>query len=88
MTYGYAGNILGVDLSTGSVNRFPTNAYADRFLGGRGLAAKLYWDAVPSDIHAFDQANRLIFSTGPVCGVPGFAGSRWQVCGKSPIGNN
>jgi len=23
--------------------------------------------------------------TGPVCGVPGFAGSRWQVSGKSPI---
>jgi aldehyde:ferredoxin oxidoreductase len=25
--------------------------------------------------------------TGPICGVPGFAGSRWQVCGKSPILN-
>jgi aldehyde:ferredoxin oxidoreductase len=84
---GYAGNILRVNLSTGDVNKVPTAYYEDLFLGGRGIAAKVYWDEVPPGIKAFDAENRLIFITGPVGGVPGFAGSRWQVCGKSPINN-
>ncbi len=87
MNKGYAGNILRVDLSTGHISRVPTEIYSERFIGGRGIAAKIYWDEVPAGIDAFNQENRLIFSTGPVCGVPGFAGSRWQICSKSPIGN-
>ena len=82
---GYAGNILWVDLSTGKTRTAPTSAYAERFLGGRGFAAKIYWDEVPPGARAFDPENRLIFSTGPVTATTGFAGSRWQVCGKSPI---
>jgi len=82
---GYAGNILRIDLSTGHISKIPTLDYAELFLGGRGIAAKIYWDEVPPDSGPFDLENRLIFMTGPVCGVPGFAGSRWQVCGKSPI---
>ena len=84
---GYAGNILRVNLSDGSVDQVPTQDYEDLFLGGRGIAAKVYWDEVPPRIDAFDPGNRLIFITGPIAGVPGFAGSRWQVCGKSPIHN-
>jgi aldehyde:ferredoxin oxidoreductase len=84
---GYAGSILRVNLSNGSVDRVPTEDYADLFLGGRGIAAKIYWDDTPPRIDAFDPENRLIFITGPIAGVPGFGGSRWQVCGKSPIHN-
>jgi len=84
---GYAGNILRVDLSTARINRIPTEDYVDRFLGGRGFAAKIYWDEVPHQIDSFDPENRLIFVTGPVTAATGFAGSRWQVCGKSPIHN-
>src|SRR5512136_413550 len=82
---GYAGQILRVDLSDGSVTALPTADYADRFLGGRGIAAKLYWDEVPPGTMAFDAANLLVFMTGPVAGFMGFAGCRWQVCGKSPL---
>ncbi len=81
----YAGNILRVNLSTGNVDRVPTEDYVHLFLGGRGLAAKLYWDEVPLGIDAFDPENRLLFVTGPIAGVSGFASPRWQVCGKSPI---
>ena len=38
---GYAGKILRVDLSSGKVTDFPTRDYADRFIGGRGIAAKI-----------------------------------------------
>jgi len=84
---GYAGNILKVDLSSGSVARARTADYADTFVGGRGIAARIYWDEVAPQVNAFDPENRLIFITGPVCGVPGFAG-RFQVCGKSAINNH
>ena len=66
------------------ITHVPTMDYADRFLGGRGVAAKIYWDEVSPDTRALDPANRMIFITGPLAGFSGLAGSRWQVCGKSP----
>jgi len=83
-SFGYAGRILQLDLSTARVTIAPTSDYADRFVGGRGIAAKIYWDEVPPEAGAFDAGNQLIFATGPMAGLPTIAGSRWQVCGKSP----
>ncbi len=79
---GYAGNILRIDLSSRSITAVPTETYSDLFLGGRGIAARIYWDEVSPQVNAVDPENRLIFMTGPLSGVPGFA-SRFQVCGKS-----
>lgn len=81
---GYAGKILRVDLSSGEIGESLTADYAHAFLGGRGIAAALYWDEVPPDAGALDPDNHLIFMTGPLAGVAGLAGSRWTVCGKSP----
>ncbi len=83
--YGYAGKILSIDLSSQSAVELPTQDYADRFLGGRGIAAKLFWDGVPPGINAFDPANALIFAVGPLAGIPVIGGSRWIICGKSPV---
>ncbi|MBM3133370.1 MAG: aldehyde ferredoxin oxidoreductase, partial [Chloroflexi bacterium] len=82
--FGYAGKILRVDLSSGRIEESPTSDYADRFLGGRGLAAKIYWDEVPPDAYALGEANTLVFAVGPLCGLPVISSSRWTVCGKSP----
>ena len=81
--FGYAGKILKVDLSSARVSDVPTSDYADRFIGGRGIAAKIYWDEVPPEAKAFDPENRIMFMTGPLCGYPGIAGSISQICGKS-----
>ena len=86
-TYGYAGKLLRIDLSAPHIFSEPTASHAARFIGGRGLALSIYWNEVSPQIAALDPENRLIFATGPICGVPGFAGSRWQVCGKSPVFN-
>jgi aldehyde:ferredoxin oxidoreductase len=82
--YGYTGKILRVDLSSGSLTDIPTMDYADRFLGGRGIAAKICWDEVPPEVSALDPENVVVFATGPIGGVPVFAGSRWTICGKIP----
>lgn len=82
--FGYAGQILKVDLSSGKTTKLATADYADRFIGGRGIAARIYWDEVAPQVKAFDSENCLIFTTGPVAGFTRLAGARWQVCGKSP----
>ena len=82
--YGYAGKILTIDLTSHKIGKLETADYTDRFLGGRGLGAKIYWDLVSPKTRAFDPENCLIIDTGPVAGFTGFAGCRWQICGKSP----
>ena len=82
--HGYAGSILVCDLSRRETTHIPTSDYARTFLGGRGLAARLYWQqAVPSTT-ALDPANPFIIATGPLAGFTGLSGSRWQICAKSP----
>jgi aldehyde:ferredoxin oxidoreductase len=81
---GYAGKVLTIDLSTGKYFDIPTQEYTSRYLGGRGIAAKIYWDEVPAGVQPFDSENCLLLFTGPLCGIPRLAGSRWTVCGKSP----
>jgi aldehyde:ferredoxin oxidoreductase len=85
--FGYAGKILKVDLSSSSMSDVPTSDYADRFVGGRGIAAKIYWDEVPPKTKALDPENLLMFMTGPLSGYPGIAGSMSQICGKSAATN-
>jgi aldehyde:ferredoxin oxidoreductase len=82
--FGYTGNILRVDLSSGHVALLPTKDYADKFVGGIGVAAKIYWDEVSPDVKAFDPENCVIFATGPLAGIKGVAGPRWEICAKSP----
>jgi len=82
----YAGTILRVDLSSGANERIDTRRYAERFLGGRGLASAIYWNEVGPEIGAFEEANRMILSLGPLAGIPAVGGSRWGVFAKSPLG--
>lgn len=83
--FGYAGKILKVDLSRRTWEERPTADYAERFLGGKGIAAKLYWDEVPPQAPVSDPRSAVIFSTGPLAGAPGIGASRWMVSGKSPV---
>ncbi len=83
-SFGYAGKILRADLTSGKMEAVPTADYARDFLGGRGIAAKVYWDEVPPEAGPFDPRNRIVIATGPLAGLPTIGGSRWTVCGKSP----
>jgi aldehyde:ferredoxin oxidoreductase len=80
---GYAGKILRVDLSKEEISYLDTAAYSERFLGGRGIAAKIYWDETTPETRALAPDNCLTFITGPAAGFTRLAGCRWQICGKS-----
>jgi len=82
---GWAGKILQVDLSNGSTSRIPTNDYASRFIGGRGIGSRLYWEQINNEIKALDPGNHLFFMNGPLAGTQAPAASRWIVLGKSPM---
>ncbi len=84
--FGYAGEILKVNLSDGAITRLPAADYADRFLGGRGIGAKLYWDMVPPRTGALEPDNCFICASGPAAGFNRLAGGRWIICAKSPAG--
>lgn len=84
-SFGYAGRILTVDLSSGRVGDLPTSDYAERFIGGRGIANALYWDNVPPETGALDAGNCLVLATGPLAGVPVIGGSRLYVSARSPM---
>jgi aldehyde:ferredoxin oxidoreductase len=83
--FGYAGKILKVDLSSRKVSVLNTSDYTDRFLGGKGIATKIYWDETNPETKYIDPENCLIFMTGPLAGFTRLAGSRLVVCGKSPL---
>lgn len=81
---GWAGKILRVDLTTGKISETSTFDYVPKFLGGRGIGAKIYWDEVPPEVGAFDPENRLILATGPLQGTMAPTSGRFMVLGKSP----
>ena len=83
--YGYAGKILYVNLSDGEIRKLDTADYAQKYIGGRGFATRLYWELVPPETKAYDPENCLICVTGPAAGFPGISGFRWQVCGQSAL---
>lgn len=85
--YGWVGKILKLNLSTGENETVETRPYAERFLGGRGIATKIYWDDMKPGLSAFDPENMLIFMTGPLVASGVQAASRMAVVGKSPMMN-
>jgi aldehyde:ferredoxin oxidoreductase len=82
--YGWAGSVLHVDLSSGSINKVPTRQYEpERYLGGMGLNFRIFWEMGCPKVSAFDPENPLIISSGPLTGLPG-PFSRAEVCSISP----
>ncbi len=84
-TYGWAGTILRINVSTGEVTSVDgTKYYTDDFVGGRALAARIYWDEVSQNTHPFSPENVLMLMPGPLGGTPATACSRWVMTAKSP----
>ncbi len=83
--YGWMGKILHVNLSDSEITQFSTQPYTELYLGGRGIASRIYWEMVTPNIEAFDPENRLIFMTGPLVATGAHGASRLSVVGKSPM---
>ena len=62
-SFGWAGTILFVDLSDGSITRVPTTDYQpEEFIGGLGLNTKIFWELGCPEVDAFSPDNPIIIS--------------------------
>ncbi len=83
---GYTGKILQVDLSTGKIVTISVKEQDQkRFIGGSGLAAKIFFDSFDPNVDPLSPENPLILMTGPLVGTRFPGTSRFAVCGKSPL---
>lgn len=84
--YGYLGKILRVNLTDRSFAVEDLDErVAKKFIGGRGLATKLYYDEVNPSIDPLSEENKLFIATGPLTGTPTPTGGRYMVVTKSPL---
>ncbi len=83
----YSGKLLEVDLSSGKIStRTLDEKLLHDYLGGSGLAARLFIDdGVPADCDALGPDNNLYIVTGPLCGSGLPATPRFSVAARSPL---
>jgi aldehyde:ferredoxin oxidoreductase len=82
---GYTGKILRINLSAKKYQIEPLKENEVlKLLGGRGLAAKSYYDEIAPQIKSFDPDNKIFFFTGPLTGVALPSTTKFQLSTKSP----
>ncbi|MBU7013243.1 MAG: aldehyde ferredoxin oxidoreductase family protein [Theionarchaea archaeon] len=86
--HGWNGKILRVNLNekTSAVQSYDRD-FALNYLGGRGFAIKILWDELPAGTDPLSPRNKLIFTTGPLTGLPVASSGKIVVAAKSPLTN-
>lgn len=83
---GYVGKVLRINLTDQTIKTEPLNMeLARKYLGGRGLATKMFMDEVPAKIDPFTPENKIFIATGPLTGSNTPASGRYMVVTKSPL---
>ncbi len=73
---GYNRRTLSINLSTNEMkSKSVSEEMIDKFVGGKGFALKLLWDAVSDKTKWNDPENALCISFGPLCGNTNYPGS-------------
>jgi len=86
LTKGYHGKILEVDLSRGRVETTDLDPDLIRdYIGGRGLAAKLFFDRVDPKCDPLGPGNVVVIAASPLVGTNAPTASRGHMVFKSPL---
>jgi len=79
----WAGKILRVDLTAGTVKSEPLNMqWARAYIGSRGLGTKYFTEEVDAKVDPLSPANKIIWATGPLTGTMASTGGRYTVITK------
>ena len=80
------GHLAKVNLNTQkfTIETIPSDSLR-KFLGGRGLAAKIMLEMVKPGIDPLSQDNILVFATGPIAGTGVQGSDRVCIAAKSPL---
>jgi aldehyde:ferredoxin oxidoreductase len=83
---GICGRLLEVDLTSGVTKDHELSEDSFRkYLGGRGLGARLLLDMLPAKTDPLSPGNLLFFLTGPLTGTKVPGSSKFVVVTKSPL---
>ena len=87
--FGYAGNILRIDLTTKSIEIIPLDlARVHPLIGGFGFNNALAWDEVTPKTDALHPDTPIIFGAGPLCGTNAPGSVRLVGTTKYPISDS
>ncbi len=82
---GYTGKLLFVNLTSGEIHTEELNRqYAEKYIGGAGLAARYLYDWLDASTDPLGPENPLMFLTGPLDGTGAPSSGRFVVCARSP----
>jgi aldehyde:ferredoxin oxidoreductase len=82
----WAGKILRVNLSAGTVKSEPLNReWAQAYIGSRGLGTKYLVEVVAAKVDPLSPDNKIIWATGPLTGTMASTGGRYTVITKGPL---
>ncbi len=83
---GVCGKLLDIDLTSGKQKEIViSDETAKKYIGGRGLGARLLYDLLPPKTDPLSPENLLIFLTGPFTGSMAPGSSKFVVVTKSPL---
>ena len=83
---GYAGKMARIDLTTGSIKTFmPSKDDLMKYLGGKGIAAKIINDELEGKTEAFSADNLIVISTAPLNASASPSSSRFNISTISPL---
>ena len=90
---GWVGKILKINLSNGIISKEDTEYYEpEKFIGGRGLTAKIFWDNIDAKTHLMLRDNPwapeslIAIASGPATGTLAPTSGRVQLGGVAPQG--
>ena len=84
--FGNTGKVIEIDLTGGSaeITDLPEEYYK-KYIGGSGLATKVFWERGDFDADPLSPEAMLIFMNGPFAGLKLSGASRNSVAGRSPL---
>ena len=82
---GYFGSYLDVNLTDGNLSKYEIpQSWTEKFIGGRGIAARILADEMDAGVDPLSEKNILIFATGPFQGLNIPGAGRHLLMSKSP----
>jgi aldehyde:ferredoxin oxidoreductase len=82
-TYGWAGKILRVNLTTGNITTEDSTRYQD-YIGGMGMGYRIIYEEVPLETKPYDEGSKFVMGVGPLTGSSVPCSGRMNISFLSP----